>query len=415
MGRMRRQQHGIVAVVVAIALLALLVMAGLAIDTGHLVLNKSRLQSTVDASALAAAKVLDQTHSETQATAAARSVFDLNAAQHGELRDKMSGADITVQYSSTLNPFAPGTTPSEYVRVISPSFSMWTSFTQLLGYLEMKTGASAVAGPSAPIPRPCDLFPVAVCGDPDHLDAYPWGFTPYPLTGNTVTGLKLASGAAGTTFGPGNFQLIRVGGAGGSNVRRNMAGGSACAGDMVEVDPQPGNVIGPVAQGVNTRFGQYLGPLGGDRAKYPPDWFTTPSPDMPFDVDKTTQAITFNGVPVSGSVDAIVGAYTYADYLADNNDVDPPPADPPPGAAQRRVVTIPIVDCRNKVPGTSATLPVAGFACFFILQPMRQSGSDGWLFGQFIEECPATGAPGPVPGYGPYKIVLHNDPDSPDS
>ena len=79
MARTPRQQRGIVAVLVAIGLLALLAMAGLAIDTGHLVLNKSRLQSTVDAAALAAAKVLDQTGSRAQATAAARGVFALNA------------------------------------------------------------------------------------------------------------------------------------------------------------------------------------------------------------------------------------------------------------------------------------------------------------------------------------------------
>ena len=59
----RRQQRGIVAVLVTVGLLALLAMVGLALETGHLVLNKSRLQSTVDAAALAAAKVLDQTGS----------------------------------------------------------------------------------------------------------------------------------------------------------------------------------------------------------------------------------------------------------------------------------------------------------------------------------------------------------------
>lgn len=412
MGRTQRQQRGAVILVVASAMLVMLVMAGLAIDTGHLVLNKSRLQSTVDAAALAAAKVLDQTKSVQLADAVARSVFDLNAAQFRELREKMSGADITVQFSQTLNPFAPGTTPPDYVRVIAPDLSMWTSFSQLLGFKTFETNATAVAGPSAPIPRPCDLFPIAVCGDPAHLDAYPWGFAPYPSPDSTVTGLKLASNAAGTTFGPGNFQLIRLGGVGGADLRRNLAGGAACAEDMVEVDPQPGNVIGPAAQGVNTRFGQYLGPLGGDRSRYPPDWFTTPGPDTPFDVDTDGQ-ITYNGTAISGNVDDLSGAYTYADYLVDNGKVNL--ENPPDGAPQRRVVTIPIVDCRNRVPGTSRTLPVAGFACFFILQPMRQSGSEGWIFGQFIEECPATGAPGPVPGFGPYKIVLHNDPDSRDS
>ena len=100
----RRQQRGIVAVLVAVGLLALLVMVGLAIDIGHLVLNKSRLQSTVDAAALAAAKVLDQSGSEPQATVVARSVFDLNAAKQPELSRVLSGAAITVQYSSTLNP-----------------------------------------------------------------------------------------------------------------------------------------------------------------------------------------------------------------------------------------------------------------------------------------------------------------------
>lgn len=412
MGRMQRQQSGAIILMVVMALLIVLVMAGLAIDTGHLVLNKSRLQSTVDAAALAAAKVLDQTKSEANAESVARSVFELNAAQFPELNGKIGPNDITVQFSTTLDPFVPGTTPAGYVRVKAPMFSMWTSFSQLLGITSLETDATAVAGPSAPIPRPCDLFPVAVCGDPDHLDAYPWGFAPYPSTDSTVTGLKLASSAAGSTFGPGNFQLIRLDGPGGSDVRRNMAGGAACAGDMVEVDPKPGNVIGPVAQGLNTRFGQYAGPLGGERTTYPPDYFTTPSPSTPFDVDQDG-SITYNGVPILGNVDDLSGAYTYADYLDAKKHVDP--LNPPPGAVDRRVITIPIVDCRNRVPGTSRTLPVAGFACFFILQPMRQSGSEGWIFGQFIEECPATGAPGPVPGYGPYKIVLHNDPGSHDS
>ena len=64
MWRTRRQQRGIVAVIVALAILSLLAMAGLAIDMGHLVLNKSRLQSTVDAAALAGAKVLDETQAQ---------------------------------------------------------------------------------------------------------------------------------------------------------------------------------------------------------------------------------------------------------------------------------------------------------------------------------------------------------------
>ena len=189
MARTPRQQRGIVAVLVAIGLLALLAMAGLAIDTGHLVLNKSRLQSTVDAAALAAAKVLDQTGSQTQATAAADSVFDLNAA---ELSGVVSSPSITVQYSNTLNPFAAGSTPANYVRVRADNFSMWTSFTRVVGFDELSTAASAVAGPSAPIGpgEACDLVPMMVCADMAAGEANDWGYT-----GNNVTLLKIASNA----------------------------------------------------------------------------------------------------------------------------------------------------------------------------------------------------------------------------
>lgn len=417
MMRMRRQERGIVAVVVAIALLVLLLMAGFAIDIGHLALNKSRLQSTVDAAALAAAKVLDDTGSTESADAAARATFDLNAAEHKELRDVLSGGDITVQFSSTLNPFAPGTSPPDYVRVIARDFSMWTSFTVLIGLDEMDTRASAVAGPSAPITNPCNLFPVAVCADMTKGPPF-WGYIPYPEDGNTVTILKLASPAAGTTFGPGNFQLIRLGGTGANVVRENMAGGAVCvpSGSMTTVDPQPGNVVGAVAQGINTRFGLYVGALGRGRSQYPPDVITRPSPDTPLtSSDGTT--VMYRGVKISGIGDV---GYSRVDYEADLAASPPNYTDPPPpdgdGATDRRVVTIPIVNCTNPVGGTSGTLPVVGFGEFFLLQPVVHGGGNkAWIFAQFLGEGEVTGAPGPTGGIGPYKIVLHNDPDSPDS
>src|SRR5688572_27262941 len=129
MNGLGKRERGTVVVMVAIGLLALLAMAGLALDSGHVILNKSRLQNTVDAAALSAAKVLDDTESEAQATAAAQAVFDANAAGHLELARVMSGADIQVTFSNTLDPWAPGTTPAYYVRVAADNFTMWTGFT----------------------------------------------------------------------------------------------------------------------------------------------------------------------------------------------------------------------------------------------------------------------------------------------
>jgi hypothetical protein len=67
-----------------------------------------------------------------------------------------------------------------------------------------------------------------------------------------------------------------------------------------------------------------------------------------------------------------------------------------------------------------------GLGCFFLLQPMQQGGpggggNDSNVFAEFIGDCGAGGTPGPDPNPNPtentgiYKIVLHNDPLSPDS
>ena len=48
----RKKQSGSVLVLIVIAMLAMLGIAGLAMDGGHAMLNKTRLQNTVDAAAL---------------------------------------------------------------------------------------------------------------------------------------------------------------------------------------------------------------------------------------------------------------------------------------------------------------------------------------------------------------------------
>jgi Flp pilus assembly protein TadG len=412
MARTPRQQRGIVAVVVAIGLLALLAMAGLAIDTGHLVLNKSRLQSTVDAAALAAAKVLDQTGSQTQATSAADGVFALNAA---ELSGVVSSPSITVRFSNTLNPFAEGSTPANYVRVRADGFSMWTSFTRVVGFEELSTAASAVAGPSAPIGpgEACDLVPMMVCADMAAGKANDWGYT-----GNNVTLLKIASNAP-SGVGPGNFQLIELGGSGADVVRHNLAGGyNDCINTNGTVTTKPGNNVGPTTQGLNTRFNEYQG--GGINATdYPPDKIVTePSPELGVASDGVTVVLLGDGKK-GGSDTPVTGinqlSYSYDNYMAN---MAAGTYTNPSGKAKRRVVALPIVNCTNMVNG-HGTLPIAGFGCFFLLQKAVQQGNENFVFGEYIGQCAAGGTPGPdtgpVGGPGIYKIVLHNDPGSDDS
>ena len=399
----RRQQRGITAVLVTVGLLGLLAMVGLALETGHLALNKSRLQNTVDAAALAAAKVLDETGSQAQATVAARSVFDLNAANQPELSRVLSGADVTVQYSNTLSPFAPGSAPANYVRVFADNFTMWTGFTALVGIDQLSTAATAVAGPSAPITEPCDLVPMTVCGNPA-AGSPNWGFSR-----DNVTVLKLAAPSAGVTIGPGNFQLISLGGTGANIVRQNLAGGYQGCIDTDTVLTQPGNETGPVRQGLNTRFNQYQG--GMRRTDYPPDRFITgQNPELDVAADDTTVILRGSGTVVT-NVSQL--SYSYSDYERDYASGNP---GLPSGKDRRREIAVPIVDCAGANQGRS-DLPVLTFGCFFLLQPLSQQagGKEGYVYSQLISECSAAGAPGPVGGTGIYKIVLHNDPASPDS
>lgn len=55
-----RRQEGSVSVLMVIALAAILMVAGLTLDMGHMLLNKTRLQNAVDAAALSGAKTLSQ-------------------------------------------------------------------------------------------------------------------------------------------------------------------------------------------------------------------------------------------------------------------------------------------------------------------------------------------------------------------
>jgi hypothetical protein len=172
-----------------------------------------------------------------------------------------------------------------------------------------------------------------------------------------------------------------------------------------------------VAQGLNTRFGQYLG--GMNQSTYPPDTVTTAtSPELALDSDGST--VIFRGGGPVNSIDDLnfsFDDYTNRQELGEFDEVN--------GVPQRRVLAVPFVDCSGINQGQSS-LPLVGLGCFFILQPVQQGGpagggNDSNVFGEFIGDCGAGGTPGPDPNPNPeentgiYKIVLHNDPLSPDS
>ena len=92
-----RRQEGAVSVLMVIALAAMAMMAALALDGGHMLLNKTRLQNAVDAAALSGAKTLSQvagginSASATQAAALNTLTQNANATGNNELATAVGG------------------------------------------------------------------------------------------------------------------------------------------------------------------------------------------------------------------------------------------------------------------------------------------------------------------------------------
>ncbi len=390
----------------------MLAIAGLALDSSHAFVNNTRLQNTVDAAALAAAKVYDQTTDVTPSTVAANSLFGINTDGNGnfEIDSAYDAGDISVvvQFSPTLNPFtSSGIGP--YVRVIASGFNMLTALSAVIGISDLPISASAVAGPSPAIDSACNIAPLVVCAN--DVSAPYYGFAQ-----DKLMVLKASPGDHGDV-GPGNYKLLRLDCPGGACVREAMAGSyDACATTDQTVETEPGVTAGPTSQGFNTRFGVYKGPVSP--YDYPPDVVThemTPPLDTFEDPVTGDDVITWGGSVVQTAYD--ISGYDYDDYVYRTSIgmYDYPPGGSPGGVEWRRILALPVADCSGDENGQS-TLIVEGFACYYMLQRIG-GGTDKNIFGQFVEDCLAGGAAGPNPGAGPgpYLIQLYKDPDSGDS
>ncbi|WP_089167753.1 Tad domain-containing protein [Azotobacter chroococcum] len=429
-----RRQRGAVLVLLTVAMVALLAMAALALDGGHLMVNKTRLQNAVDAAALSGAKTLSLAYGSTGAgstsAAAAWKTLRMNANAPGneELAKVLPAAGsesnfASVEFASSVyGPFSP-TLPTDgrYVRVTVQNYGLAGFF---WGVLEMFTdsppdkrvAAIAVAGPSPT--APCDLAPLLVCGDlskpPTSTSTDFWGYKFGQLEVLKSTNWKDGD------VGPGNFQLLDLG-SGGKTVSEALEGGvNQCYSIGESVDTEPGNKVGPVRSGFNTRF------EGATRDLVP--YYDEPllKYDDAFDppIAKSGQAVKSDD---DGDVyvDGGSGIYDYNDWRAAMAACTP--TNSCLGAvAERRMLKIVVGNC--DVPEASGEgvanagkvgIPVLGFGCFFVLQPIAENGGGGgggggggnesYIFGQFVEACNGDSYPGPNPSSdaGPQIIQLY--------
>jgi type II secretory pathway pseudopilin PulG len=396
-------------------------VAALALDGGHMMLNKTRLQNAVDAAALSGAKTLSQVEggsniaSTTRAAALNTLIQNANATGNNELATAVggnAGAFAVVELAASVyGPFSyPGPTDAKYVRVSVPSYNLtgfFWNFAQVFGSGGLGAKAVAAIATAGPSPTsPCDLSPLMVCGDPTQYDPDAgmfWGFQ--------FGDLKVLKTAAGNSspIGPGNFQLLDFG-SGGSTVREDLAGGgSVCrtAGDTVQT--APGNKVGPTSQGLNTRFGIYNGPVSA--SAYPPDLVTTSS--NPAITDDGTGPKYQGQTITSSNGNLTAGGNPILDYNDWRASVAACVAGGSSGCQsngvfERRMLKIVVGNCAGKNSG-STSIPVLGFGCYFVVQPMNGGGGEAEIFGQFVKECEGDNVAGPSPSTdsGPQIIQLY--------
>lgn len=386
--QLRTRQRGIVLVLVVVGLTSVLGIAGLALDFGLAFLTKARMQNALDAAALAGAKVLKTTGNTTTATNDARTAFNyyLGQLNRGSLTP-------TVQFSTTLVPFSPGTTPANFIRVRMPAgYTIPTYLTRVFPGVgdTLALGGSAVAGPIRlePNGEVCNLTPIMVAAipgangtvDTDCTDGACYGYT----IGQT---LELKQTA---TAGPGNFNLLRLDGSGASVLRQNLAGAyNGCATLGGTVPTEPGVVSGPFGQGLDTRFGIYQGG-GVSQSTYPPDVNTT----------------------------------TYSNYTAYRNAVRAGTMNfaPPTGVPGRRMIRVVFSDVTAGGFNGATTVPVTGIGCFFLLSPTLGNGNGNnpiRIPAEFTLDCAlpsGTRTNSNLNNLGEFfKIVLYKDSDSRES
>jgi len=410
-----RRQRGVVAVLTAIAMLVLVGFTAMSLDSGHMILNNTRLQDVVDAATLNAAQTLDETGSTALADAAVIATLNANAADIGyqEIDAALQGGITPViDYSNTLVPFTSGSNPPQFVRVTVSSLPLQPWFMQVFGLAKAVT-VSAVSGPT--LRDPCDVLPLLACGENDPPPGGDFGYDE-----GEIHVLKIAAGNT-HGVGNGNFQLLDFAeGSGGKSIRINTAGGFECGDVSVDdgAETKPGNTVGPLVDGIDSRF------IDDSHNHVPtPPFFAdfevgVPAFELGFEdingdgFDQSYQDLNGNnqGDPGEEVSDTSGLSYNHTSYLLDY--AGPPAHDSNSPRYERRVVTVPVGECAGNVNGTGH-VDLYGFACFFLLQRPIQHGGAAQIYGEFIDPEEYCGIPDP--GNKTTKIVLYKDPDKVDS
>lgn len=379
---LRSRQKGAVAIIAALSLPVLIGFAGLALDLGRLYVAKTELQNATDACALAASREL--TCDPTAGPCAASFLINaensgLTVAARNNVNFQASAINIApedIKFSMTFSPnsgyqsrIAGANPASKYVMCTAQQTGIVPWFIQVLNVIpgvvigNQTVSAQAVAT-LAPSQMSCAI-PIGLCTLPAGTPANPFAGM---VVGNWMTS-KLSASATGS------FDWIDFTppGGGSNELAGLLTGTGACS---VPPPPTPigeqGNKTN-LAKAWNTRFGLYKG--GESIATAPPDY-------TGLSYTSTSWPTKFNAYGGAGSIPNFLTArtqhLTYQGAIP-NGYSNSTSAQLTSSGADRRVATIPVVNCSAWAASNPQTVPVLGYACVLMLHPMAKDDDEVWL------------------------------------
>jgi Flp pilus assembly protein TadG len=239
---MTRSSRGQMVVIVALIIPVLLGAISLGTDVAVFYFNWMQLQKAADAAALAGANYLPDNPSTAQSTAIAYA--ESNGIKAAEIiATSVASNDLSI--SVTLQ----RTVPYFFARTLglstgqistsataSPQYAPSTVNASTSGQVPSGGDSNGANGTNCSTIGACDLIPIGLDSNTTYTD------------GQQIT---LQQGE----IGPGNWDLLALGGTGGANLRTNIANGfnsMLSVGDWVTTEP--GKKVGPVDQGFQDRL-----------------------------------------------------------------------------------------------------------------------------------------------------------------
>lgn len=408
-----RKERGVVAVIVALSMAALIGFVGLALDLGKLYIAKSELQNSADSCALAAVRELGGANTNQLVLAEAAGIAA--GTRHDVLFHSETIAlavDDSVTFSQTLEGvYQPKTAMSSneallarYARCTVERTGIANWFIQALNVLPgISMGNQAVAATAVATRSPSQIascaLPVAICSS---------AVTPAPSIG---TWLQSAISPGGATTG--NFVWVDYSpsGGGAAELGANLTGPGVCNLPATGAQAGEGGIMSSLAPYWNSRFGIYGGSI--NQSESIPDHtgyaYTDAAGSWPTKFNAFADFRSRRGAYNPYQGDTTTGLNTDG-TIADSAYLQSSGSD-------RRLATVGVVDCANFTGGPTVA-PVQSWACVLMLHPINNNmgGSGTGVDRMYLEylgrsddpgsPCTTSGLPGGPASGGPLAPTL---------